>query len=895
MDWKDRTSGETAKIPLNYDLSMIDNTKHVSDWLKTYNQKYDIRYVVLYHAANKSAPILDEGLLAGNRKRKNFGISESGYVYLASTPKMAEMFGSMGHNDNYSIYEVIVPVGKLLPDKNRLRYTAIEGAIGSKLAQSLVCAGGARVKGDIERWQIKLYQNERGHDEMDKNHISAEHPPDEQGLKNLIEEYKDVKFLNAGMAQSQDDTYVSAEVYLTGDLGKKLDHAQAAQKTMAAFGDNSLDVNVTALERAIEISKSLLHQDPAQESDEPKSTDYSHAYASCVTDDDSNFLDHIIANAADVKEPFVVVKGFVHYGCNVPKLIPMPFIEASELFKVMNSNTIGFWLIHKENEETNKLNIFPYYYDKTGQKDSMYRDANKPAEYHDLHSFITKELQRAQEGLYSAKWSFSGIALLPNQEAIDRGYAALAAVDAALHVAKDNKDLVNMQKRGEKLFTEDELKMVGIETASLWGAEYISHEINHDKGAVEYLCVEHGEMFYTSLSFEKVQEKLQKQHAHNQKQNVNENDSPTLFVDMSDWSMAKDYNGAESFADGSRPLIAETQYADIIICRGNYNPNAVALAVCIGEYYYDGEVATKELAIEIGTKIAEQINSTGKQQFEDGSFRDFFYSLQITDISLQDGISFVERKNAVEALNNHEKENVNMSKYNISARVNPLADQSGRVKAMASITIDNAIAINNLTVVEGNNGNLFVGYPQTKDREDNYKDIVEFLRDEKGKMTKESADLKNAINKLLITMHKNGERATPEVEGEIKEPVMHEIKAFVTPLRDSENNTRGLATVQVGELFKINSVRVNENTKEGSENFGKNFVAMPSRPDKSSESGYRDVVHPVNREYGEHLRDTVLKQYDNQMAWKGHMANKEKAQTAQKENTAPKKTNTTLE
>ena len=93
----------------------------------------------------------------------------------------------------------------------------------------------------------------------------------EQSLKNLIEEYKDVKFLNAGMAKSQDEAYVSAEVYLTGDLIKKLDHAQAAQKTMAQFGDNSLDVNVIALERAIEISKSLLQQNPAIEEDEPLS------------------------------------------------------------------------------------------------------------------------------------------------------------------------------------------------------------------------------------------------------------------------------------------------------------------------------------------------------------------------------------------------------------------------------------------------------------------------------------------------------------------------------------------------------------------------------------------------------------------------------------------------
>ena len=160
MDWKDRTSGKTEKIPINHDLTMAENSKHISDWLKAYNQKYDLRYVVMYHAANKNAPILDEGLLAGSSSRKTFGMSENGYVYLASTPKMAETFGSMAHNKNFAIYEVIVPVGKLLPDKNRLTYTAVEGVNGSKLAQSLVCAGSARIKGDIERWQIKPYENE---------------------------------------------------------------------------------------------------------------------------------------------------------------------------------------------------------------------------------------------------------------------------------------------------------------------------------------------------------------------------------------------------------------------------------------------------------------------------------------------------------------------------------------------------------------------------------------------------------------------------------------------------------------------------------------------------------------------------------------------------------------
>ena len=51
-----------------------------------------------------------------------------------------------------------------------------------------------------------------------------------------------------------------------------------------------------------------------------------------------------------------------------------------------------------------------------------------------------------------------------------------------------------------------------------------------------------------------------------------------MYKDMSDWCMAKDYNGAERFNDGSRPLMAETECADIIIS-GIQNKNEVCIGV----------------------------------------------------------------------------------------------------------------------------------------------------------------------------------------------------------------------------------------------------------------------------------------------------------------------------
>ena len=114
-----------------------------------------------------------------------------------------------------------------------------------------------------------------------------------------------------------------------------------------------------------------------------------------------------------------------------------------------------------------------------------------------------------------------------------------------------------------------------------------------------------------------------------------------MFKDMSDWDMAKDYNGAERFNDGSRPQIAETESADITIS-GIPGQNEVSIGVypyhVLCGHYYEGKVATKELANQIGTVIAKYINanSDGSNLFTDGKFADFFKTLKIADIRTHD-------------------------------------------------------------------------------------------------------------------------------------------------------------------------------------------------------------------------------------------------------------------
>lgn len=56
-------------------------------------------------------------------------------------------------------------------------------------------------------------------------------------------------------------------------------------------------------------------------------------------------------------------------------------------------------------------------------------------------------------------------------------------------------------------------------------------------------------------------------------------------------------------------------------------------------------------------------------------------------------------------------------------RVFPLSKKDSTLKAFASITIDDAICITGIRIVEGKNG-LFMSMPQSKDNDGEYHDIV---------------------------------------------------------------------------------------------------------------------------------------------------------------------------
>jgi stage V sporulation protein G len=63
--------------------------------------------------------------------------------------------------------------------------------------------------------------------------------------------------------------------------------------------------------------------------------------------------------------------------------------------------------------------------------------------------------------------------------------------------------------------------------------------------------------------------------------------------------------------------------------------------------------------------------------------------------------------------------------------------EQGRMKAFASITIDNALAIHGIRVIQGDD-KLFVAMPSKKDGDGKFRDIVHPIKSELRKLVEEA-------------------------------------------------------------------------------------------------------------------------------------------------------------
>ena len=77
---------------------------------------------------------------------------------------------------------------------------------------------------------------------------------------------------------------------------------------------------------------------------------------------------------------------------------------------------------------------------------------------------------------------------------------------------------------------------------------------------------------------------------------------------------------------------------------------------------------------------------------------------------------------------------------NIKSKINTIIDGDRKLKAYATVTLDNQFVINGVKVLENKNGSIFVSMPQIKNSEGNYQDIC----------YPKNSDLRNSIAESVI-------------------------------------------------------------------------------------------------------------------------------------------------
>ena len=81
------------------------------------------------------------------------------------------------------------------------------------------------------------------------------------------------------------------------------------------------------------------------------------------------------------------------------------------------------------------------------------------------------------------------------------------------------------------------------------------------------------------------------------------------------------------------------------------------------------------------------------------------------------------------------------------------------------------------------------------------------------------------------------------------------LKLDVTPrLIEPRGNLVGFANVRINDAFIIGDFKILQNDKGL-------FVGMPSKPDKTSTSGYRDVAKPITADFRAQLTEAVTVAY----------------------------------
>lgn len=159
------------------------------------------------------------------------------------------------------------------------------------------------------------------------------------------------------------------------------------------------------------------------------------------------------------------------------------------------------------------------------------------------------------------------------------------------------------------------------------------------------------------------------------------------------------------------------------------------------------------------------------------------------------------------------------------------------LKGMCDAVINNVLVIHNIRLLEGNNG-LFISMPNSKGRDDKYRDIV-------FPITKEARDQLN--NKIL----EEYSRLTQMEKG-----IQGKDISVKCNLLNQDYAIKAYASLQVADSIAITGLKVLE---------GKNgcYVNMPEYKDR--EGNYHPVANAIDSDFAKLINNKVLEEYKKEL------------------------------
>ncbi len=177
-------------------------------------------------------------------------------------------------------------------------------------------------------------------------------------------------------------------------------------------------------------------------------------------------------------------------------------------------------------------------------------------------------------------------------------------------------------------------------------------------------------------------------------------------------------------------------------------------------------------------------------------------------------------------------------------RIN-LYTNKNRLKAIASITLNNCFVVHNIKVIEGEKG-LFIAMPSTKNSKGIYVDIAHPINRETRQMIEEKVN--KAFQEMVDKEESKMEMGTFENKDSQSNFQVTNVKVNLYP--NSKTRLRGKASITLNDCFVVHGIKIIEGERSL-------FIAMPST--KNSKGVYIDIAHPITQETRQMIEEKCKK------------------------------------